>query len=116
VAADLRRGDVVWAAPDPAVGREQAGHRPAVVVSSAAHLDIVTDLAIVVPVTTAMRGWPNHVLLLGPRVGLDAPSFAMTEQPRTIDRRRVVQVAGRVDDETLRQIDVWLRDFVDLPA
>ena len=113
-AIELHRGDVVWAAPDPAVGREQAGRRPAVVISSTAYLENVTQLAIVVPVSRVDRNWPNHVRLQGPDVGLAEQSFAMTEQPKTVDRRRIEKVAGRVDMATVAAIDGWLKDFLDL--
>jgi len=108
---DLRQGDVVWAVPDPAVGREQAGRRPAVVVASDDYLEQVTRLAVVVPVTRTDRGWPNHVTLTGD-TGLPADSFAMTEQIRTIDRRRVQRVTGRVDTDTQAAINQWLGDFL----
>ena len=107
------RGSVVWASLDPASGREQAGRRPVVVIASDDYLAVVTTLAIVVPVTTVDRGWPNHVLLRGAS-GLGRASWAMTEQPRTIDRGRLRTVAGSVDAATSEEIDVWLRDFLDL--
>lgn len=109
----LRRGAVAWASLDPTRGREQAGRRPVVVVSSDAYLDVVDTLAIVVPVTSARRAWPNHVPLAGEH-GLDRECWAMTEQPRTIARARIAEVAGMVDRSTLATIDVWLRDFLDL--
>src|SRR5207344_2411368 len=84
----VRRGAVVWVGFDPTLGREQAGSRPAVVVASDAYLDAVTELAIVVPVTTTDRRWPHHVALAGPNLRLTQPSYAMTEQPRTISRAR----------------------------
>jgi len=40
------------------------------------------------------------------------PTFAMTEQPRTISRRRIATVAGKVDDECLGAIRRWLNDFL----
>jgi len=113
-AIDLRCGDVVWALPDPAVGSEQSGRRPAVVVAGDDYLEQVTRLAVVVPVTRSDRGWPNHVRLTG-RTGLPAESFAMTEQIRTIDRRRIQQVAGRVDAATQQAIAGWLSDFLGMP-
>ena len=108
-----RRGSVLWATLSPASGREQAGRRPVVVVSSDDYLEAVTTLAIVVPVTGVDRGWPNHIRLTGP-TGLDSPSWAMTEQPRTIDRARVRTVAGQVDATTEAAIDTYLRDFLAL--
>jgi mRNA interferase MazF len=77
------------------------------------YLDVVTHLVVIAPVTTTDRHWPNHVPLRGSH-GLDRPSWAMTEQPRTLARERVGRVAGVVDDATLRDVDLWLRDFLAL--
>lgn len=111
---ELRRGTVAWLDLDPTKGREQRGHRPALVIASDAYLARATSLAIVVPVTTTDRSWPNHIRLDGPRLQLERPSFAMTEQPRTIDRVRITGTAGTVDAATMRDVDVWLRDFLAL--
>jgi mRNA interferase MazF len=111
---NLRRGSVVWLDLDPVKGHEQSGHRPALVIASAGYLSRATSIAIVLPVTTTDRGWPNHIRLRGDSLDLDRPSFAMTEQPRTIDRRRITSTAGTVDPETMHEVDVWLRDFLAL--
>ncbi|WP_062289420.1 type II toxin-antitoxin system PemK/MazF family toxin [Demequina phytophila] len=111
---DLRRGAVVWAELDPVRGREQAGRRPVLVVASDLYLEQADTLAIVVPATTTDRGWPNHVLLRGPRLDLPQRTYAMTEQPRTITRDRLAGVIGVVDTETMRDVDMWLRDFLAL--
>jgi len=58
-------------------------------------------LVIVVPVTTVNRGWLNHILLRGNNVGLNQDSYAVTEQPRTIDRTRILSTAGIVDAATM---------------
>ena len=115
MATDLLRGTVVWAELDPVRGREQAGRRPALVIASDLYLEQATTLAIIVPVTTNNRGWPNHVLLKGPGLVLDQPSFAMTEQPRTVTRDRLYDLAGTVDGATMKEVDGWLRDFLALP-
>lgn len=108
----LSPGAVVWVSPEIAVGREQAGRRPALVVAGSDYLATVDTLAIVVPVTTVDRGWPNHV----PVVGTDLPqaSWAMTEQVRTVSRERIVARAGSADGPTLLAIRRWLRDFLEL--
>lgn len=107
----LAPGDLVWAAPDPAIGREQAGRRPAVVVAGAGYLSTVDRLAIVVPVTTVDRGWPNHVAVRGG--SLSRPSWAMTEQVRTVSRRRIVGRVGAVDAATLASVRAWIADFIE---
>lgn len=110
---ELAPGSIAWATLEPVQGREQGGHRPVLVVASAGYLDAVTTLAIVLPVTTVNRGWPNHVRLVGP-TGLDHPSWAMTEQPRTLSRGRLTGVAGRVSQSCLDEVRRWLGDFLDL--
>jgi mRNA interferase MazF len=112
---DLRRGTVAWAELDPVRGREQSGRRPILVVASDLYLRHADTLAIIVPVTTVDRGWPNHVPLRGSTLSLEQPSFAMTEQPRTVTRERLVDMLGVVDAATMREVDVWLRDFLALP-
>ena len=105
---------VVWAALSPTKGREQSGHRPALVVASDLYLRTADTLAIIVPASTTDRGWPNHVRLRGPDLDLGTLTFALTEQPRTITRDRITGVVGTVDRETMAEVDVWLRDFLSL--
>ncbi|GAB3198051.1 type II toxin-antitoxin system PemK/MazF family toxin [Nocardioides hungaricus] len=109
----LARGMVVWAAPDPTVGREQSGRRPVLVVSSEMYLRTVTELVLTVPVTTTDRGWPNHIRLSGD-LTLEGACFAMTEQVRATSRSRLGKIAGMVDEETMGEVDGWLRDFLAL--
>ena len=110
--SEVVRGSVVWVALDPTVGREQAGVRPAVVISSTGYLSSVRGLVVVLPITTTDRGWPHHVPVAGPGAGLDRPSFAMTEQPRTVSVERIRRVTGRVDADTADRLDLWLSDFL----
>jgi mRNA interferase MazF len=110
--AALAPGEVVWVTPDPAIGREQAGRRPALVIAGNDYLATVDTLAIVVPITTVDRHWPNHVPIVG--ADLPQPSWAMSEQVRTISRDRVLARAGSADHATLRNVRDWVRDFLDL--
>ena len=109
---DLAPGDVIWVSPDVSVGREQSGRRPALVVAGTDYLQVVDTLAVVVPVTGVARGWPNHVPVTG--TDLPRPSWAMTEQVRTVSRSRIVGTAGRADRATLDDVREWIRDFLDL--
>lgn len=104
----------MWVNLDPTRGREQAGTRPAVVIASDGYLLSVPELVIVIPVTTRDRHWPHHVRLSGEQLALDRPSFAMTEQPRTIARARITRHVGTVGPNAMAAIDQWLRDFTDL--
>ena len=114
---ELTPGSVIWVGLSPVVGSEQQGHRPAVVVSSAAYLSTVTPrlgLVVVVPATTVEYGWRHHVPLSG-ETGLGRPTWALTDQPRTISTDRITQVSGRVDDATARAIGQAMRLFLHLP-
>lgn len=106
---------VVWAELDPVRGREQSGRRPALVIASDLYLEQANTLAIVIPCTTRDRGWPNHVKLTGQDLDLPNETYAMTEQPRAITRERVFDVAGMIDIDVMREVDMWLRDFIALP-
>ncbi|MFT4157817.1 MAG: type II toxin-antitoxin system PemK/MazF family toxin [Microbacterium sp.] len=108
---DLATGDIAWVRLDLAIGRERDGRRPAVVVSSRAHLAVADTLVTIVPVTGVDRGWSNHVLLRGEV--LPRASWAMTEQVRTISRDRVAARAGRSDAATLADTRAWIADFTD---
>lgn len=105
----------MWVDLNPVRGREQAGRRPALIIASDLYLEQADTLAIVVPATTHDRGWPNHVPLRGANLSLSRPTFAMTEQPRTVARERLVDIAGTVDAATMHEVDRWLRDFLALP-
>lgn len=85
------------------------------IIASDLYLEQADTLAIIVPATTNDRGWPNHVALRGPALALAQPTFAMTEQPRTVTHEHLIEVAGTVDAETMREVDRWLRDFLALP-
>lgn len=112
---ELRRGTVMWAELDRVRGREQAGRRPVLVVASDLYLEQADTLAIIVPCTTRDRGWPNHVKLTGTNLNLPSDTYAMTEQPRTVTRERLFDIAGMIDVEAMREVDGWLRDFLALP-
>lgn len=56
------RGDLIWLSFDPQAGREQAGRRPAVVISSASYNSRV-GLALCCPITSQKKGYPFEVEL-----------------------------------------------------
>lgn len=112
---DLRPGRVAWADLGDGVGREQAGRRPVVVISSRDHLFVADRLVTVVPGTTRGRDWPNHVEMTGP-TGLRRASYAMTEQSITIKRERIIRTTGAVDDACLEEIMQWVGDWLHLPG
>ena len=93
----LQAGDVYYANLSPARGTEQRGERPVIVISAVSP----GSRAIVVPMTTRLRGWPTRVRLDLPGVS----SEAMCEQVRAIDTDRLDEdLYGRVRREVLVDI------------
>jgi mRNA interferase MazF len=92
-------GDIVWLHFDPQAGHEQAGHRPALVVSPAAY-NGKTDLMLCCPMTTQIKGYPFEVPVLG-----DRSSAVLADQVKSLDwvARKAVR-KGRVSDGELAEI------------
>ena len=72
-------GDIVWLTFDPHVGHEQAGHRPALVLSPSIY-NGKTGLMLCCPLTTQVKGYPFEVLIAGER-----PSAALSDQVKSLD-------------------------------
>jgi mRNA interferase MazF len=95
----------VWVAQlDPAHRYEQAATRPVVVISREAFNAAGWRLCVCVPLTTRRRGSPLHVEIAPPEGGVRSASFALVDQVRSLDRSRLIERLGAVDDHTLRRI------------
>ena len=92
------RGDVVWLDFDPQVGHEQAGRRPALVLSHREY-NLKSGLAIVVPLTTRVeKPWPFFV-------EVEPGSASIADQVKCIDwRGRRAEVKGRVKDDVVERV------------
>ena len=92
------------------LANEQAGRRPALVVSANEFNAWPVELAIVVPLTTATRPFPHHVPVAGS--GLDRPSFARPEDVRSISAVRLIRRLGAAESGTVDEVARWLREFM----
>lgn len=72
-------GDIIWINCDPQAGHEQAGHRPAVVLSPKAY-NAKAGLIVCCPTTTRIKGYPFEVRLSG-----QPASVALSDQVRSFD-------------------------------
>jgi len=72
-------GDIVWLRFSPQAGHEQAGHRPAVVISPAAY-NGRTGLMLCCPMTTQIKGYPFEVTMAGNR-----PGAVLADQVKSLD-------------------------------
>jgi len=78
-----RRGDVVWISLNPQAGREQAGRRPALVLSPQAYNSKV-GLALLCPITTQAKGYPFEVAVPS---GLPVSGVVLSDHVRSLDWR-----------------------------
>jgi len=92
-------GDIAWLSFSPHAGHEQAGHRPALVLSPARY-NARTSLMICCPMTTQIKGYPFEVV-----VSMDPPSAVLADQMKSMDwRARGATRKGRVADEVLVEV------------
>ena|SRR5579871_5508813 len=100
-------GDIVWLKFDPQAGREQAGHRPALVLSPAAY-NSKTSLMLCCSLTTQENGYPFEV-----RAGDEAGSVVLSDQVKSVDwRRREAKHKGRVSPEVLREVRAKIQALI----
>ena len=103
------RGDVVWLTFTPQRGHEQAGRRPAVVLSPHAYNEKV-GLAIFCPITNQQKGYPFEV---GIPPDLDATGVILVDQIKNLDWRArqaeyLTSLPGAVMDELFQKLRVLL--------
>lgn len=96
------------------VGREQAGRRPAVIVSSDLLNEGPAGVVIVVPCTTTFRGLPSHIELDPLESGLDEVSFAKSEDVKSVSDHRLIARIGRVPSTAMFDLDRALRFLMEL--
>lgn len=114
------RGDVWTVDLDPVRGHEQAGTRPALIVSVDRFNEGPAGLVVVLPITSRSKGVPLHVALSPPEAGLTLPSFIKCEDVRSISIERLVRRLGSVEKQTMSlsktASESYLRcDFPDNP-
>jgi mRNA interferase MazF len=96
-----QRGDAVWIALNPQAGHEQAGRRPAVILSPRAY-NSKTGLAILCPVTSQVKGYPFEVLL---PEGLPVSGAILSDQAKNLDwRARNAEVICSLPDAITNEV------------
>jgi mRNA interferase MazF len=108
------RGEVWSVNLDPTQGREQAGTRPALVVSTNRFNSGPADLVVVLPITSKAKGIPLHVPITPPEGGVRMPSYAKPEDVRSISKSRLGKRYGAVSGATMNAVEDRLRILLDL--
>lgn len=104
------RGNAIWLDFNPQVGREQAGRRPAFVVSPASYNGKV-GLALVCPVTSRMKGYPFEVEI---PAGVGIEGVVLSDQLKSLDWRKrqagfICALPETTVQEVLKKIEALLR-------
>ena len=102
---NVKRGDVFYADLSPVVGSEQGGVRPVLIVQN----DIgnkysPTVIAAAITSQTSKARLPTHIEVFA-SAGLSKDSVVLLEQIRTLDKRRLKEKMGHLDDRLMKQID-----------
>ena len=102
----VKRGDIYYADLSPVVGSEQGGMRPVLIVQNdVGNKHSPTVIAAAITSQTGKARLPTHISLTGRDGGLTKDSIVLLEQVRTIDKRRLREHMGHVDENVMNQVD-----------
>ena len=102
----VKRGDIFYADLSPVVGSEQGGVRPILVIQN----DIgnkFSPTVIVAAITSQINKakLPTHIEIMADDYGLSKDSVILLEQIRTIDKRRLRERLGRLDEDSMAKVN-----------
>lgn len=102
----VKRGDIFYADLSPVVGSEQGGVRPVLIVQNdTGNRHSPTVIAAAITSQTGKARLPTHISVSPLHCGLPKESVILLEQVRTLDKRRLREKMGRLDEEVMKQVD-----------
>ena len=102
----VKRGDIFYADLSPVVGSEQGGVRPVLIVQNdTGNRHSPTVIAAAITSQTGKARLPTHISVSPLSCGLPKESIILLEQVRTLDKRRLREHMGRVDETMMKQVD-----------
>ncbi len=102
----VKRGDIYYADLSPVVGSEQGGMRPVLIVQNdTGNKHSPTVIAAAITSQTGKAKLPTHIELQAQSVGLTRDSVILLEQIRTIDKSRLKERMGKLDEKTMNKVD-----------
>ena len=102
----VKRGDIYYADLSPVVGSEQGGVRPVLIVQNdTGNRHSPTVIAAAITSQTGKARLPTHISVSPLSCGLPKESVSLLEQVRTLDKRRLREKMGRLDDGVMRKVD-----------
>ena len=98
----VKRGDMFYADLSPVIGSEQGGIRPVIIIQNdIGNKHSPTVIAAAITSQTGKSKLPTHIEIGSENNGLKADSVVLTEQIRTIDKSRLKEKIGHIDDSVI---------------
>ena len=102
----VKRGDIYYADLSPVVGSEQGGMRPVLIVQNdTGNRHSPTVIAAAITSQTGKARLPTHIEISAQSYGLSRDSVVLLEQIRTIDKSRLRERMGKLDEQAMNQVD-----------
>ena len=113
----VKRGEIYYADLSPVVGSEQGGVRTVLIIQNdTGNRYSPTVIAAAITSQTGKAKLPTHIELpVGEDCGLTRDSVVLLEQVRTLDKRRLRERMGRVDERIMEKIDTGIAVSFGLP-
>ena len=105
-AQSVRRGDIFYADLSPVVGSEQGGLRPVLIIQNdVGNRYSPTVIAAAITSRMGKTKLPTHIDVYADRVGLSKDSVILLEQIRTLDKRRLREKMGHLDEDVMAEVN-----------
>ncbi len=103
---NMKRGEIYRADLDPVIGSEQGGIRPVLIIQNDIG-NLHSPTVIVAAITSRLNKpkLPTHVAISSRQSGLKKDSVILAEQVRTLEKKRLMEKLGRVDEEVMAKVD-----------
>ncbi len=102
----VHRGDIYYADLSPVVGSEQGGIRPVLIVQNdVGNRFSPTVIAAAITSQKTKANLPTHIMLNAQTTGLTKDSIVLLEQVRTLDKHRLKERMGRLNPQSMNQVD-----------
>ena len=102
----VKRGDIYYADLSPVVGSEQGGLRPVLIIQNdVGNKYSPTVIAAAITSRLGKTRLPTHIDIYADKVGLAKDSVVLLEQVRTLDKRRLKEKMGHLDDGLMNEVN-----------
>ena len=103
---NIKRGEIYYADLSPVVGSEQGGIRPVLIVQNdVGNRYSPTVIAAAITSRTDKNKMPTHIDVHADEYGLEKNSVILLEQIRTLDKKRLREKMGHLDDDAMTQVN-----------